>query len=265
MKPSQQESKRPYVSPLRVEQRRETRARVVLAAGEAFAEWGFVATTMQAIAEIAGVSVDTVYLNGSKRELLFAALETAVAGGEGSQSVLERPWVKELLAEPDLDRLLSRLAAATGDGHARDARIFAALADAAAADEEVGRAYRELVGRMRSDTATVAAILDERRGAIRGLPVEELGDTFWLLTHPDGYRRLVEEAGWSTERYVGWLEQMLRYAVLGASSGPRREDHDGEHLVPPNPLRPLDQADVASPLLDLLSSLADPDAAGEDS
>lgn len=221
MNPCQQGSKRRYVSPLRDEQRRQTRAKVVDAAGETFAERGYVAATMPAIAAAAGVSVDTVYLNGSKRELLFAALETAVAGDEGSQSILERPWVKEMLAEPDVSRLLSEVAAVVGETHGREARIFAALVGAAGADQEVAAAYRELVRRIRADTAVIASLLDERRGVHRGLPVEDLGDTFWLLTHPDGYLRLVEEAGWSVERYVAWLERMLRSVVLGdAPSGP---------------------------------------------
>ena len=221
MKPSQPESKRPYVSPLREQQRRQTRARVVQAAGADFAQRGYVATTMQAIAKEAGVSVDTVYLNGSKRELLFAALETGVAGDEGSHSVRERDWVKELLAEPDVSRLLARLAPIVAETHARTAGIFAALAGAATVDEEVAQAYTELVARMRADTAAIAALLDERRGPQRGLAVEELGDTFWLLTHPDAYRRLVEEARWSVERYVAWLERMLRSVVLG---DPERRD-----------------------------------------
>lgn len=215
----QQEPKRRYVSPLREEQRRQTRARVVKAAGAVFAQRGYAAATMQSIAAVAGVSVDTVYLTGSKRELLFAALETGVAGDEGSQSILERPWVKKLLAEPDLCRLLARLAVVVGETHARSAGIFAALSGAAAVDDEIARAYAQLVDRIRADTATVAAILDERRGVRQGLAVEQLGDTFWLLTHPDGYRRLVEEAGWSVERYTGWLEWMLRTIVLGDRSG----------------------------------------------
>ena len=189
------------------------------AAGVVFAQRGYVATTMQAIAREAGVSVDTVYLNGSKRELLFAALEIGVAGDEGSHSVRERAWVKELLAEPDVSRLLVRLAPVIAETHARTAGIFAALAGAATVDEEVAQAYTELVARMRADTAAIAALLEERRGLQRGLPIEELGDTFWLLTHPDGYRRLVEEAQWSIERYVAWLERMLSSVVLGDPEG----------------------------------------------
>lgn len=220
----QPQPKRRYSSPLREEQRRATRARVVDAAGAVFSERGYVATTMQAIAEAAGVSVDTVYLTGSKRELVFAAMEKALVGDEGSHSALERPWLRELLAEPHVPRLLSLLAEAAAAGHARTAGIFSALVGGAAADEELGQAYRDLVGRMRSDTATIASLLDERRGPHQGLPLDDLGDTIFALGHFDCYHHLVEEAGWSQERYATWLEKMLTTAVLGSPTigGPAR-------------------------------------------
>lgn len=240
MNPRQEESsqvdateKRRYSSPLREEQRRATRARVVDAAGAVFAERGYLATTMQAIAGLAGVSVDTVYLTGSKRELLFAALEKALVGDEGSHSALERPWVKEMFAETDARRLLTVLARATGEGHARTAGIFHALVGGAEADEEVAQAYRELVARMRSDTAAIAALLDERRGTQRGVALEDLGDTFWVITHVEGYRHLVEEAGWDLERYVTWLEQILTRLVLGAAPGEGLADAASPQASPP--------------------------------
>jgi len=239
MNPRQEESsqkrsepKRRYSSPLREEQRLATRARVVDAAGAVFAERGYVATTMQAIAGAAAVSVDTVYLTGSKRELLFAALEKALVGDEGSHSALERPWVKEMLAEPDARCLLSVLARATGEVHARTAGIFHALVGGAAADDEVAHAYRGLVGRMRSDTAAIASLLDERRGTQRGVAAEDLGDTFWVITHVEAYRHLVEEAGWSLERYVTWLEQVLMTLVLGPLAADAPAGASGEESPP---------------------------------
>jgi hypothetical protein len=72
---------------------------------------------------------------------------------------------------------------------------------------------------MRADSKVLASLFDERRGAHSGVPLEDLADTFWVLTHVDGYRHLVEEAGWSTERYAAWLEEMLTMVVLGTSGG----------------------------------------------
>ena len=205
---------------------------MVDAAGAVFAERGYVATTMQAIAGLAGVSVDTVYLTGSKRELLFAALEKGLVGDEGSHSALERTWVKEMFAEPDPRRLLAVLAKAAGDAHARTAGIFHALVSGAEADEEVAQAYRELVVRMRADTVAIAALLDERRGTQRGVALEDLADTFWVITHVESYRHLVEEAGWTLERYVSWLEQILTRLVLGSAGGEGAVDASRQGLPP---------------------------------
>lgn len=59
----------------------ETRRRLLDAAGHEFAERGYTAATVTRIAGRAGVTVQTLYLAwGSKRELLRAYMESALAG-----------------------------------------------------------------------------------------------------------------------------------------------------------------------------------------
>ena len=74
--------KRSYVSPQREAQALATRQSILDAALRLFTASGYVATTIQAIADDAGVAVQTVYaVFGTKRELLRSLLEAAVRGG----------------------------------------------------------------------------------------------------------------------------------------------------------------------------------------
>src|SRR5262249_16418629 len=66
-----QESKRPYRSPMRQRQAKETRQRILAVARALLTTQGYVGMTMEAIAEAAGVSPKTVPpLVGSKRDIL---------------------------------------------------------------------------------------------------------------------------------------------------------------------------------------------------
>ena len=75
--------KRSYSSAKRKAQARETRRSILDAAHELFVAGGYAATTIQAIAERAGVAVQTVYAGfGSKRELLRQLIETTITGDD---------------------------------------------------------------------------------------------------------------------------------------------------------------------------------------
>ena len=84
---------------------RRTRARVVDAAARLFVDHGYVATTIEAVADRAGVAVQTVYyVFGTKRNLLAAVLDASIAGDVETTPVLDRRWVDELAPTPDAPR-----------------------------------------------------------------------------------------------------------------------------------------------------------------
>jgi Bacterial regulatory proteins, tetR family len=73
--------RRSYRSERRERQARETRERILAVASAEFERRGFVATSMRAVAQAAGVSVPTVELAfGTKSELLRAAISFAIRG-----------------------------------------------------------------------------------------------------------------------------------------------------------------------------------------
>ncbi len=126
--------RRRYSSPLREAEAARTRARIVDAAGELFVRDGYAATPLRAIAERAGVSIQSVHLAGPKAALLIAAFERTFAGDEGRHSLLERPELAEIVAEPDPAVVLDRYVAFLVDANQRASGIVHAMRAAADAD-----------------------------------------------------------------------------------------------------------------------------------
>src|SRR3954468_11878477 len=124
--------KRDYRSELRAAQARETRRSIVVAATRLFAEEGYGATTIDAVAESAGVSRKTVFTAvGGKGDLLKTALDWAVAGDDRPVPVADRPEMRELLAMDDPVALLTTWARVMVAIDVRVAGLFRVLEVAA--------------------------------------------------------------------------------------------------------------------------------------
>src|SRR5215212_4550247 len=92
----------------RAEQARATRRRIVDAAAEQFVSRGYGATTLEDIAEAAGVAVQTVYFHfRNKPTLLKHALDVAAVGDDEPVPLLERPWMARIRREPDPRRVIT--------------------------------------------------------------------------------------------------------------------------------------------------------------
>ena len=91
----------------RAEKTRLTRRRIVAAAAARFLDQGYGATTLDQIAAGADVAVQTVYFHfGNKATLLKEALDVAAVGDDEPVALMNRPWVQEMVAEPDPVRVI---------------------------------------------------------------------------------------------------------------------------------------------------------------
>ena len=91
---------RPYRSALRDEQSRVTRRRIVDAGAELFVERGYVPTTIDAIAERAGVSRRTVFTSvGAKAAVLKLAFDWTLAGDDEPVAIADRAEVQRMMRE----------------------------------------------------------------------------------------------------------------------------------------------------------------------
>src|SRR6478672_10435727 len=87
--------------PAKVDGRRQrsarTRARIIEAAAHLFLDQGYLSTTIETVADQAGVAVQTVYyVFGTKPNLLAGVLDVTIAGDLEFIPVRERPWVDSI-------------------------------------------------------------------------------------------------------------------------------------------------------------------------
>lgn len=209
-----------YTSTLRAEQAAQTRQRVVAAAAELFASNGFARTTLARLAEGAGVSVETVQAQGSKRSLLTAAVHWLTFGdaAEQTRGFFAAPQNRETVEAPSPAAFCRSGARLVAGNNARTFRLWRAFASAAADDPDVDRELSELSGFIRGQCHEVVAMLAAQQWLRDDVPVDELGDSLWLLVGSENYDKATSRFGWSHEHYEGWLTRSLADLLFGAGA-----------------------------------------------
>jgi AcrR family transcriptional regulator len=201
-----------------------TRQRILGAARELFLARGYAATTMAAIAEAAGVSVETIYLSvGPKAALVRYLVEMALSGTDRPVPALERAGVREIMSEPDAGRKVRLFARLVRQLQERLAPIWAVVVEAASTDAELAALIAELnqrhVGTMRLFVEHLAAT-----GGLRAeVPPDLAADIIWAMNSPAFYRLLVIDRGWSgdtLERFLADAWHLLLTANPPAARSP---------------------------------------------
>jgi AcrR family transcriptional regulator len=191
----------------------ETRHSILIAAREVFLERGYVAATMPVIAERAGVALDTVYASVGRKPSLFRELiETAISGQDEAVPADQRGYVRALRAEPNAERKLEIYAAANAAIQTRLAPLVALVPDAAAADEQLARLWKEISDRRAANMRLLAADLASTGRLHVG--VEEAADVIWATNSPEFFLLMVRDRGWEPERFQAWLAATWRKLLL---------------------------------------------------
>jgi AcrR family transcriptional regulator len=201
-------AKRAYHSPTRLRQAEETRQRMLAAARRLFAERGYAGTTVEAIAEEAGVSPKTlVAAFGAKRAILGALLDPAELGTPYQESVAQ------VRAEPDPHRRIALVARLARQIYETWSLELALLRGAGAVAPELAEIARAVEERRWHQQERLVAFLQEH-GVLRlDLAPDQATDALWALASFDVYHMLVMERGWPPERYEAWLGAMLRWQL----------------------------------------------------
>ena len=209
-------STRAYDSPLRAEQARQTRQRIVLAARAALLERGYAGTTMPVVARAAGVSVQTVYnAFSTKAELAKRVWDVTLAGDDEPVPLAERPAIRELRAQADPRRYLQGYARLGRVLLERLAPLTEVLLDGARAGDPELSALMSTVDRERLQGATgVARDLSDRGGLRPDVSVERARDAIWALNSVELWSLLVRRRGWSLDEYEQWMARAMCDAVL---------------------------------------------------
>ena len=208
-------ARRTYDSSLRKQQASQTRMRILDAAQRLFADKGYPATTVEAVATEAGVAVDTVYATFvSKRGVLQALLNVRVGGDEAELDLLARAGPQAVQREPDQRAQLAAFVADVSSIVERARPVDDIIRGAAAVDADIAafrrdnEAYR--YRNMRQLVAWLAA-----KGPLRnGLTEDDAAAIVWAMTSPEVHGLLRVARGWSPERYTAWLRESLDRILL---------------------------------------------------
>lgn len=212
--------KRRYDSSRRREQAAATRAEILDAAERLFAEHGYAATTIAAIAAEAGVAVKTVYLAfETKSGLLRALWHLRLRGDEGDVPVGERRWYRDLLEEPDAERQLRINARMSRVVKTRAGVLLKVIRNAASADADSAALWARIQTEFYGVQHRLVEVMHERGALREQLDVTRAADILWTLNHPDLWHLLVGERGWTPEEYERWFLESARAQLLAGAAG----------------------------------------------
>lgn len=205
------------VNAKQAEKARQTRRRVIDAAQELFVERGYGVTTLQEVADRAGVSVQTIYFTfRNKRTLLKELGDIAVAGDDEPVPTMEREWFTAAMAAPTADAQLRAHIDGAVAVCARSSAVFEVLRTAAAQEPEIDELWRQ--GNAKRHTVQVAAAkaMLAKPGARPSsdadaeADVDRVADLLYAILSPELYLVLVRDRGWTPEQFADWAYDTLR-------------------------------------------------------
>jgi AcrR family transcriptional regulator len=196
-------------------QARATRRRIVDAATTLFVEKSYGSTTLEQVAELAGVAVQTVYFHfGNKRTVLKEAVDVAAVGDDEPVALLDRTWMQDVRQEPDPHRLIALWTENSRTVVTRVGPIMGAVREAAVTDPDMAAQWATNEQQRLMAFATLARLLAERDALKPGMSVAEATDVVFGLLSLELYLLLTTRRGWTSQRWQRWVTEMLSAALL---------------------------------------------------
>jgi AcrR family transcriptional regulator len=207
--------RRAYNSTRRQEQARQTRRAVLAAAHRLFVAEGYAGTTMGAVAAEAEVSVETVYKAfATKARLAKAVFDVAVVGDDEDIPMLQRELVRVVGAEPDPRRKLLHYGRHLSEVAPRTGPILLVVRAAAASDPAAAEVWQQLQAERLTGMTAFAAHLAEGGHLRPGVSAEEARDVLWTHNSVELWDLLVNQRGWTDDRFGQWVAHQLAAALL---------------------------------------------------
>jgi hypothetical protein len=127
---------------------------------------------------------------------------------------LERPWVTELLALPDLEARLAAFARHSAATLELTSPIYAVIRGAGTGAEELSGLDAELREVRCGEQAKIMRAVVDGGTLAPGLSVKAAAETFSALASPELHHLLTEGRQWSARRYSRWLEGIVKAVLL---------------------------------------------------
>jgi len=201
--------RRPYKSLVRQRQAHDTRRRIVEAARRLLQRDGYAGMTIDAIAQQAQVSAQSVYaIFKSKTGILIELLDESMFGPEYEEVV------RQTLKASDPKARLRLAAGVAKQIRSAQSAAFDLMRGSGVIAPELAKLEQQRE-RLRYEKEEGMITFLRDRGRLRpGLNHKTARDIFWMLTGGDVYRMLVCERGWSPEEYQNWLADTLVHLLL---------------------------------------------------
>lgn len=186
-----------------------TRDDIVEAATRLMLDGGYILTSISAIAREANVAVQTIYNSiGNKAELLSVVLDRLAVGPEAP--ALEPDVLRFRVAQA---RTRSQVITVMTDWfvevNQRTARINQVINQAASVDRDIAEWDERRSARRLHNYGEAASSLRVLHGLRSGLSDPEAAAALWSIGHPQIYRSLVVDIGWSADAYRQWVKTSL--------------------------------------------------------
>ena len=207
--------KRRYDSSRRQARARETQREIVEAARRLFMERGYTGTTIEQIAQEAGVAVETLYATfGSKRAVLSRLVGVSVVGDDEPVPLLERPGPQAVQREPDRRRQVEAFAHDMREIMGRVGPIFGIMRTAAETEPDIAELLSGILHNRLQGITQFVRWLAANAPLRDGLTVEDAAETTWTLSSAEVHHLLTVDRGWSDDRYEAWLRDTLTTLLL---------------------------------------------------
>jgi len=193
----------------------ETRREILRAARRLFAERGFAGTSVQQIAEEAGVAVQTIYSSVGSKSALVLALADLIdeeAGISGLNAEISRQSDPRQMIATGV-RLTRQLNERCGD----ILEVLFSAFSVAPADPDAAALTAEGMRRHDQGARQGARWLAALGALAPDITPEKAGAVISMMTSPASWRQLTQQSGWSFDQTETWLTASLTRLLLEPS------------------------------------------------
>jgi len=211
--------KRPYDSSGRTARARRSQEAILDEAERQFLAGGYAATTVVAIADAVGVSVETIYKRfGSKSGLVRAIFDRGLAGR--GLVPAERRSDQMRAQQTDPRSIMRQWGMLTAEVGSVVTPIRQLIRSASVTDPDMATLLKdsdeERLERMRGH----ARFLKDRGHLRTAVTVAEATDLLWTCSSVELYELLVLRRGWSHDRFARFVTRLMIASLLpGTDSG----------------------------------------------
>ncbi|MEP7137120.1 MAG: helix-turn-helix domain-containing protein [Chloroflexota bacterium] len=214
MKPKPR-TKRAYNSSRRRDQALQTQGQIVEAAHSLFITRGYAGATLDAIAQQAGVSVETIYATfGNKRAILSKLFDVSLVGDDQPIPLLQRQGPQAVIHLNDQHQQIELFVNDIYEIMSRVAPIFDIMRVAAKTEPDIAEMFQNMLNaRVQGMQAFVRALT--KNGPLRaGLTADKAAETIWTITSSEVFILLNTNRNWSEQEYKRWLIDVLEKLLL---------------------------------------------------